>query len=137
MLWRQKEQFSDGVGYTWIDGLQDHAEKVVTDQQLAEAKYRSEFEFKPPVQFFQSRYFSIPMIFVNSGSRKRRPKPRRRTSIGTCSASTSVRGTPTPSGQSSGKTQLLAAQPQPSNGMPLSKTGLVTIMHSYSVLLLC
>jgi len=40
VLWRQKEQFSDGVGYTWIDGLQDHAEKVVTDQQLAEAKYR-------------------------------------------------------------------------------------------------
>ena len=28
VLWRQKEQFSDGVGYDWIDGLKAHAEKV-------------------------------------------------------------------------------------------------------------
>ena len=26
ILWRQKEQFSDGVGYGWIDGLKAHAE---------------------------------------------------------------------------------------------------------------
>ena len=25
VLWRQKEQFSDGVGYDWIDGLKAHA----------------------------------------------------------------------------------------------------------------
>ncbi|MGW6375624.1 hypothetical protein ACWFRB_06100, partial [Rhodococcus sp. NPDC055112] len=36
-LWRQKEQFSDGVGYGWIDGLKDHAEAVVTDAELASA----------------------------------------------------------------------------------------------------
>lgn len=28
VLWRQKEQFSDGVGYSWVDGLRDHAESV-------------------------------------------------------------------------------------------------------------
>jgi len=40
VLWRQKEQFSDGVGYSWIDGIQDHADKAVTDQELADAKFR-------------------------------------------------------------------------------------------------
>lgn len=29
ILYRQKEQFSDGVGYSWIDGLKDHANKHV------------------------------------------------------------------------------------------------------------
>lgn len=29
ILYRQKEQFSDGVGYSWIDGLKAHAEKMV------------------------------------------------------------------------------------------------------------
>jgi len=28
VLWRQKEQFSDGVGYDWVDGLRDHASMV-------------------------------------------------------------------------------------------------------------
>lgn len=28
VLWRQKEQFSDGVGYSWVDGLKDYANKV-------------------------------------------------------------------------------------------------------------
>ncbi|CCM02343.1 uncharacterized protein FIBRA_04437 [Fibroporia radiculosa] len=32
ILWRQKEQFSDGVGYSWIDGMKDHAEAVVSDE---------------------------------------------------------------------------------------------------------
>ena len=40
VLWRQKEQFSDGVGYSWIDGLKAHAEGQVTDQQLAAAVHR-------------------------------------------------------------------------------------------------
>ena len=40
ILWRQKEQFSDGVGYGWIDGLKDHAEATVTDLQLATAATR-------------------------------------------------------------------------------------------------
>lgn len=29
ILWRQKEQFSDGVGYSWIDSLKKHAENEV------------------------------------------------------------------------------------------------------------
>jgi asparagine synthase (glutamine-hydrolysing) len=38
ILWRQKEQFSDGVGYGWIDGLKDTAEKMVTDEELKNPK---------------------------------------------------------------------------------------------------
>lgn len=37
ILWRQKEQFSDGVGYGWIDGLKDHAEALVSDSEFASA----------------------------------------------------------------------------------------------------
>ena len=40
ILWRQKEQFSDGVGYSWIDGLKAHVEALVTDQQLENAHIR-------------------------------------------------------------------------------------------------
>ncbi|KAJ7525347.1 hypothetical protein O6H91_17G046600 [Diphasiastrum complanatum] len=39
ILYRQKEQFSDGVGYSWIDGLKAHAEKHVSDQMMKNAKY--------------------------------------------------------------------------------------------------
>ncbi|KIK98852.1 hypothetical protein PAXRUDRAFT_823402 [Paxillus rubicundulus Ve08.2h10] len=35
ILWRQKEQFSDGVGYSWIDGMKDHAAAVITDEAFA------------------------------------------------------------------------------------------------------
>lgn len=47
ILWRQKEQFSDGVGYGWIDGLKAHAEAQVSDAQLAEADAR--FPVNPPL----------------------------------------------------------------------------------------
>jgi len=40
IAWRQKEQFSDGVGYSWIDTLKEITNKAVTDDQLANAKYR-------------------------------------------------------------------------------------------------
>jgi len=40
ILWRQKEQFSDGVGYGWIDGLKAHAEAQVSDRELAAATKR-------------------------------------------------------------------------------------------------
>lgn len=40
VLWRQKEQFSDGVGYAWIDSLKAHAELQISDTQLANAGYR-------------------------------------------------------------------------------------------------
>lgn len=38
ILWRQKEQFSDGVGYGWIDALRDRAEEEVTDEMLKNPK---------------------------------------------------------------------------------------------------
>ncbi len=40
ILWRQKEQFSDGVGYSWIDSLKAFIESQVSDQQLASAEYK-------------------------------------------------------------------------------------------------
>ncbi len=46
ILWRQKEQFSDGVGYGWIDGLREHAEREVSDDELAAASER--FVRNPP-----------------------------------------------------------------------------------------
>ena len=46
ILWRQKEQFSDGVGYGWIDGLKAHAEANVSDEDFAQAEQR--FPINPP-----------------------------------------------------------------------------------------
>lgn len=46
ILFRQKEQFSDGVGYGWIDGIQDHAASKVTDEELARAAVR--YPIHPP-----------------------------------------------------------------------------------------
>ena len=40
VLWRQKEQFGDGVGYSWIDSIRDFVENEVTDQRLATAEFR-------------------------------------------------------------------------------------------------
>jgi len=37
VLWRQKEQFSDGVGYSWIDGLVDYCTAQVSDKEMAGA----------------------------------------------------------------------------------------------------
>ncbi len=46
VLWRQKEQFSDGVGYRWIDSLKSTAEEKISDSQMSNAKYR--FPYSPP-----------------------------------------------------------------------------------------
>ncbi|MGL4207401.1 MAG: asparagine synthase B [Aeromonadaceae bacterium] len=40
VAWRQKEQFSDGVGYSWIDSLKVHVENEVSDQMFEAAAYR-------------------------------------------------------------------------------------------------
>ncbi len=37
VLWRQKEQFSDGVGYSWIDSLKKNAEDAVSDERMEHA----------------------------------------------------------------------------------------------------
>ncbi|KAJ1961856.1 asparagine synthetase [Dipsacomyces acuminosporus] len=44
VLWRQKEQFSDGVGYSWIDSLKDWAERRVSDEAMAQAKERFPYD---------------------------------------------------------------------------------------------
>jgi|TARA_Y100000389_G_scaffold203924_1_gene254117 asparagine synthase (glutamine-hydrolysing) len=49
VAWRQKEQFSDGVGYDWIDTLKEVVEKNVTDEQMQNA------HFKFPVQTPQNK----------------------------------------------------------------------------------
>jgi len=57
ICWRQKEQFSDGVGYGWIDGLRDYCNQQVTDQQMLTAHDR--FPYHPPVSKEAYHYRSI------------------------------------------------------------------------------
>ena len=46
IVWRQKEQFSDGVGYSWIDTLKKLTSELISDQQMANAANR--FPINPP-----------------------------------------------------------------------------------------
>ena len=57
VAWRQKEQFSDGVGYSWIDTLKEIVEQEVTDDQLANAKYK--FPLQTPTSKEEFYYRSI------------------------------------------------------------------------------
>ncbi|MBK5200396.1 MAG: asparagine synthase B [Spirochaetaceae bacterium] len=40
VVWRQKEQFSDGVGYSWIDNLKEVTNNAISDKQFATIKNR-------------------------------------------------------------------------------------------------
>ena len=57
VAWRQKEQFSDGGGYSWIDTLKVVASEKVTDEQLANAKFR--FPINPPMSKEEYHYRTI------------------------------------------------------------------------------
>lgn len=57
IVWRQKEQFSDGVGYSWIDSLKELVKTKVTDEQLENAKFR--FPIHPPMSKEEYYYRSI------------------------------------------------------------------------------
>ena len=57
IAWRQKEQFSDGVGYSWIDSLKDAADKEVTDEMMANAHFR--FPLNTPQNKEEYRYRTI------------------------------------------------------------------------------
>ena len=57
IAWRQKEQFSDGVGYSWIDTLKQVAEDEVTDEMMANAKFR--FPINVPMSKEEYRYRTI------------------------------------------------------------------------------
>jgi len=57
IVWRQKEQFSDGVGYNWIDTLRELTSRQVTDEQMATAQYR--FPVNTPMTKEEYYYRSI------------------------------------------------------------------------------
>ena len=57
VAWRQKEQFSDGVGYSWIDTLKQVTAEAVTDEQMAHAAER--FPINPPKNKEEYYYRSI------------------------------------------------------------------------------
>jgi asparagine synthase (glutamine-hydrolysing) len=57
IVWRQKEQFSDGVGYNWIDTLRELASKQISDEQMATARYR--FPVNTPLTKEEYHYRSI------------------------------------------------------------------------------
>lgn len=81
VAWRQKEQFSDGVGYSWIDSLKDLVNEKVSESQLAEAAkrfpintpqtkeeyyYRSIFESHFPSATAANTVPSVPSIACSS-----------------------------------------------------------------------
>ena len=57
IAWRQKEQFSDGVGYSWIDTLKQITSDAVSDEQMAKAEER--FPINPPQNKEEYYYRSI------------------------------------------------------------------------------
>lgn len=57
IAWRQKEQFSDGVGYSWIDSLKEIVATAVTNEQLSNAKYK--FPIQTPLSKEEYYYRSI------------------------------------------------------------------------------
>ena len=57
VAWRQKEQFSDGVGYSWIDTLKQITSEAVTDEQMAHAAER--FPINTPLNKEEYYYRSI------------------------------------------------------------------------------
>ena len=57
VAWRQKEQFSDGVGYSWIDSLKEMVDKKVTNEEIKNAS--SKFPFKTPTSKEEYYYRTI------------------------------------------------------------------------------
>ncbi len=69
IIWRQKEQFSDGVGYAWIDTLKKITSEAVTDEQITHARER--FPINPPLNKEEYYYRSIFEEFFPSESAAR------------------------------------------------------------------
>jgi len=57
IAWRQKEQFSDGVGYGWIDTLKKVANDIVSDEMMKNAKFR--FPINTPMSKEEYHYRTI------------------------------------------------------------------------------
>jgi asparagine synthase (glutamine-hydrolysing) len=66
IVWRQKEQFSDGVGYSWIDTLRAMTSRLVSDEQMAHAK--DTFPINPPMSKEEYYYRSIYSDYFPSAS---------------------------------------------------------------------
>lgn len=69
VAWRQKEQFSDGVGYSWIDTLKAMTSQAVSDEQMAEAAVR--FPINTPKTKEEYYYRSIFEEYFPSDSAAR------------------------------------------------------------------
>ena len=69
VAWRQKEQFSDGVGYSWIDTLKQVTSDLVSDEQMAHAAER--FPINPPRNKEEYYYRSIFAEHFSSDSAAR------------------------------------------------------------------
>lgn len=57
VAWRQKEQFSDGVGYSWIDTLKELVEQEISDEQMQNAHFR--FPLQTPLNKEEFYYRTI------------------------------------------------------------------------------
>ncbi|MBP1675487.1 MAG: asnB [Bacteroidetes bacterium] len=66
VAWRQKEQFSDGVGYNWIDTLRELTSSQVSDEQMA--KVNETFPINPPMNKEEYYYRSIFTDYFPSDS---------------------------------------------------------------------
>ena len=69
IAWRQKEQFSDGVGYSWIDTLKKITSEAVSDEQMVHAAER--FPINPPLNKEEYYYRSIFAEYFPSESAAR------------------------------------------------------------------
>ena len=77
ILWRQKEQFSDGVGYNWVDELIEFCSSKISDEQLSGAA--AEFPYNSPTTKEAYLYRSIfhkfyPQVSAAQTVRKWIPK---------------------------------------------------------------
>ena len=66
VAWRQKEQFSDGVGYNWIDTLKEMTSQLVTDEQMA--RVNETFPINPPMNKEEYYYRTIFADHFPSGT---------------------------------------------------------------------
>jgi asparagine synthase (glutamine-hydrolysing) len=72
ILWRQKEQFSDGVGYGWIDYLKQYTETHITDEMMLHVQEK--FPIRTPTSKEQYYYRSLfDQLFKNPDAAKTVP----------------------------------------------------------------
>ena len=71
-MWRQKEQFTDGVGYNWLDSIVAHCESSISDTELKELqnKFNNKFQDdKYPITNKEEAYYRkiFEELFPNRG----------------------------------------------------------------------